>query len=459
MRRPRPITLWTGPPHKEEIYMGLIYKNGISYGGGGGSAGGAVDSVNGKTGDVVLKTKDLENNSGYITASALPIVPTDVSAFNNDADYISDDLTSNIGIETYDQGSDSYIEGLYNSLLSAIRAIAAQLNTDTERAFDNWKELSRIALEVQNKLNKTLSTPIVIDGHSCTTVLDAITALNNYKINTSKIGNANGIAELDANGKVPQSQLPSYVDDVIDGYYNETDHKFYLDPNYTIEITGENGKIYLAVDTDLQYRWTGSAFSCLGGALTLGETSSTAYRGDRGKTAYDDSQTNKTAIGTLANLSTTNKSDLVSAINELDSTKAEAYTAGDGIDINNDEISVDPMPSADMSEIITPLPGAQARRMTYSTDEQVVGTWIDSKPVYQKTITGLSVALEDRSIVNAVDVTGMNVAKILMCTLYNDTRVFSAIGSLSGNTLQVYAPLCGGNTVNALTFQYTKTTD
>ena len=103
-------------------------------------------------------------------------------------------------------------------------------------------------------------------------------------------GAHSGVAELDSTGKVPSSQLPSYVDDVIDGYYNEVDGKFYEESTYTTEIIGESGKIYISVDTDIQYRWTGSAFAALGGALQLGETASTAYRGDRGKIAYDHSQ-------------------------------------------------------------------------------------------------------------------------------------------------------------------------
>lgn len=62
------------------------------------------------------------------------------------------------------------------------------------------------------------------------------------------------------------------------------------------------------------------------------------------------------------------------------------YTAGDGIVIENDEISVDEMPAEDMNEIVTPLPGVMSRRMKYSTEEQVIGEWIDGKPLYQKTI-------------------------------------------------------------------------
>ena len=61
------------------------------------------------------------------------------------------------------------------------------------------------------------------------------------------------------------------------------------------------------------------------------------------------------------------------------------YTAGDGINIENDEISTDNMPAADMSEVASPLPSVMSRRFKYSTEEQVVGEWIDGKPVYQKT--------------------------------------------------------------------------
>lgn len=64
------------------------------------------------------------------------------------------------------------------------------------------------------------------------------------------------------------------------------------------------------------------------------------------------------------------------------------YYAGNGIAINDSirEISVNEASAEDMTEIISPLPGVMSRRFTYSEDEQVVGTWIDGKPIYQKTI-------------------------------------------------------------------------
>lgn len=109
---------------------------------------------------------------------------------------------------------------------------------------------------------------------------------NIQQINGTK-GHANGFASLDASGKVPQSQLPSYVDDVIEGYLSEG--KFYKESAHTTEITGESGKIYVDLTSSKTYRWSGTAYAVISETIALGETSSTAYRGDRGKTAYDHS--------------------------------------------------------------------------------------------------------------------------------------------------------------------------
>lgn len=114
-----------------------------------------------------------------------------------------------------------------------------------------------------------------------------ITAANVGAIPSTEKGAASGVAELDANGKVPSSQLPSYVDDVKEGYYNTLDGKFYEEDTFETEITPETDKVYVDRATNKTYRWSGSEFVTIGSDLALGETSSTAYRGDRGKTAYD----------------------------------------------------------------------------------------------------------------------------------------------------------------------------
>ena len=114
-------------------------------------------------------------------------------------------------------------------------------------------------------------------------------ALGN-KLEKSLKGAASGLAELDANGKVPAAQLPSYVDDVIEAYKSGAD--FYEDSAHTAakKITGESGKIYVDLHTNVTYRWSGTAYVEISASLALGETDSTAYRGDRGKIAYEHSQ-------------------------------------------------------------------------------------------------------------------------------------------------------------------------
>lgn len=83
--------------------------------------------------------------------------------------------------------------------------------------------------------------------------------LANY-VPLSQKGAANGVASLDASGQVPASQLPSYVDDVLEGYYKAADGKFYKEAAYTNLIAGETGKIYVSLDTNKTYRWTGTTF-------------------------------------------------------------------------------------------------------------------------------------------------------------------------------------------------------
>ena len=81
--------------------------------------------------------------------------------------------------------------------------------------------------------------------------------LTNY-VPKSEKGSANGVATLDGNGKVPSSQLPSYVDDVVEGYYYNG--QFYTDSAHTQLITPETGKIYVDLDTNKTYRWGGTTY-------------------------------------------------------------------------------------------------------------------------------------------------------------------------------------------------------
>jgi hypothetical protein len=101
--------------------------------------------------------------------------------------------------------------------------------------------------------------------------IDNLQSSLDAKLNTSLKGAANGLAELDSSGKVPSSQLPSYVDDVLE--YNGKS---------SFPSSGETGKIYVDTSTNLTYRWSGSAYVEISASLALGTTSSTAYAGDKG---------------------------------------------------------------------------------------------------------------------------------------------------------------------------------
>lgn len=94
-----------------------------------------------------------------------------------------------------------------------------------------------------------------------------------------------GKADL-VDGKVPAAQLPSYVDDVIEGYLNNG--TFYEDASHAKPISPEKGKIYTDLHTEKTFRWGGTAYVEISKSLALGETPETAYAGDKGKKNRDD---------------------------------------------------------------------------------------------------------------------------------------------------------------------------
>lgn len=134
-------------------------------------------------------------------------------------------------------------------------------------------------------------------------------------------GVANGVATLDENALIPSSQLPSYVDDVIECFATFTknedgslsDISLYEDEEHSISITGEAGKIYVditvrtvynraieegidpimtlaeeqAVFGNYQFRWTGTQFAVINASTVIGTIPGTAFDGGRGKQLED----------------------------------------------------------------------------------------------------------------------------------------------------------------------------
>lgn len=138
---------------------------------------------------------------------------------------------------------------------------------------DREAEIDRIENKfdgVTDALEDALQKEIEDRKAGDTTITNSLNAFISTK------GQPGGLAELDSTGKVPAAQLPSYVDDVLE---YSTKAQF--------PQTGETGKIYVSKDTNLTYRWTGTQYLEISQSLALGETSSTAYPGDKGKANRD----------------------------------------------------------------------------------------------------------------------------------------------------------------------------
>ena len=147
-----------------------------------------------------------------------------------------------------------------------------------------------------------------------------------------------------------------------------------------------------------------------------------------------------------------------------------SYTSGDGIDISQqNEISVDEMPTADMSDVITPLPSDMRNLImfNYSTDEQIVGRWINNKPLYQKTI---SITI-DGTPMNLVSITN-GVILDYECILNTDGQIWRKAPAFNNSGVMLYkVEVTASNTLAYFsatdytgktliaTIQYTKTTD
>lgn len=204
----------------------------------------------------------------------------------------------------------------------------------------------------------SLSSDALSDGAVTTT------KINNGAVTTAKIADTNvttakiadnavtdakisGISASKITGIISAANLPSYVDDVVEGYYHgtttngNTTYAFYSSRNgdagsytYTNQITGESGKIYVNLEDNKTYRWSGSNYVVISETIALGTTSSTAGRGDWTKAAYDHiSNTSnphgvtKSQVG-LSNVANIDQSKAINSITRSGTTFT--YTTLDG---------------------------------------------------------------------------------------------------------------------------------
>lgn len=219
-------------------------------------------------------------------------------------------------------------------------------------------------------------------------IVDGVTTALAGKVDTSSVGANSGVAQLDATGKVPSSQLPSYVDDVLE-YASQS----------AFPAEGETGKIYVALDTNKTYRWSGTAYVEISESLALGETSSTAYAGDKGKANAD----NITAIQGVIPSTATASNKLATVADLPDITgkadKVTSATSGNfaGLDANGNLTDS----GSKASDFLTSSDISDKQNKTLDTAITVDG-------VQQTTVEGALGAINTLSAGNKTDIGTIN---------------------------------------------------
>lgn len=223
--------------------------------------------------------------------------------------------------------------------------------------------------EINNLLNakaNTLHTHEASDITGGTFSLDRIPSIPDSKIA--------GLSADKLTGTIPSENLPSYVDDVVEV------------ENYdALPETGEAGKIYVDLQTNKTYRWGGSTYVEISASLALGETSSTAFRGDYGKAAYDHAQAKGSEFASGLYKITTNaeghvtgavavtKEDITSlGIPEKDTIYADATASKSGLMSATDKVKLDGVDSAISSAV------SSEASLREAADEELQAS-IDSK--------------------------------------------------------------------------------
>ena len=271
--------------------------------------GDAIDTVTGKINTEIADRKAAITAEETARTQADKALRTDLNAEVTRAKNAENNITANY------QSADSAINTRISTEIAdrkqADTELQQAISAETTRATGKEAELSTAISTETSKRQKG-------DQDNNTRITKVSNQLNGF---IATKGQPNGFASLDSKGLIPSSQLPAYVDDVIEvATFDE------------LPEVGEAGKIYVTLDTNLTYRWSGTRYIEISQSLALGETSSTAYAGDKGKYLKD--------------VSDSLPSDIITSINYLPSTNyvnimGNKKTKGeDGIYIDADQAIV-----------------------------------------------------------------------------------------------------------------------
>lgn len=215
--------------------------------------------------------------------------------------------TTDPKIVNTDQAWDKEL-GKYQSEINKERvegndSLKTQLDTLSSKVDKEITDRGSADTALGAKIDKEIQDRTTADTALKTELTDSIQEVRD-DLDTFKAtkGQANGLASLGSDGKVPAAQLPSYVDDVIDVYAtydvsptNQISNiKLYSDAAHANPVTGEAGKSYNDITEGhpgYQFRWSGTTWVPItSGGLIIGEISGTAYDGAKGKTTTDELQ-------------------------------------------------------------------------------------------------------------------------------------------------------------------------
>lgn len=211
-----------------------------------------------------------------------------VSVVDNSHSHLSANVTDATNLNTASMivkrdASGNFVAGTITAALAGNATTATTATTTTGNSGTATKlatartiaisgDVTGTATSFDGSANITIAATIADDSHNhIITNIDGLQSALDAKVDDAQLGVANGVATLDATGLVPSSQLPSFVDDVIE----VTDFA-------TLPVTGEAGKIYVTLDTNITYRWSGTVYTEISKSLALGTTVGTAYAGDAG---------------------------------------------------------------------------------------------------------------------------------------------------------------------------------
>lgn len=196
----------------------------------------------------------------------------------------------------------NYTDGVTSNIQTQLNGKAAVSHTHDDRYYTEDEVDGLLAAKANT--SHTHSADNITSG---TLALDRIPTITDAKIQ--------GMSASKLTGTIPQANLPSYVDDVLE--YNGQS---------TFPPTGESGKIYVDTLTNRTYRWGGSSYVEISSSLALGTTSSTAFRGDYGNTAYQHATAKGSAFASGLYKITTNAQGHVTAATAV--TKSDITALG-----------------------------------------------------------------------------------------------------------------------------------